>query len=230
MGGGGGWRGGYPCRRDASARRDSWSPKGGTGQPPCSAWVRSWGGGAGGRLGTRGQAKPGWAPEGRAVPLGQAGWTLELCWDLHPRGVLALTPPPLLPSSRHSQCPSTAQFVPPPAPPPPPIPSSHGSQSSIPHPNGSMSPARDKAGGPRRSRSGMSRWGGGCPSPASLVGSVSPSSVPGWQTGGGGRGQSSAVTLDRVAGPWDGEEAGGLSWGCGSGWLRCCRSPGTRWT
>lgn len=122
MGGGGGWRGGYPCRRDASARRDSWSPKGGTGQPPCSAWVRSWGGGAGGRLGTRGQAKPGWAPEGRAVPLGQAGWTLGLCWDLHPRGVLALTPPPLLPSSRHSQCPSTAQFVPPPAPPPPPHP------------------------------------------------------------------------------------------------------------
>lgn len=53
---------------------------------------------------------------------------------------------------------------------------------------------------------------------------------PGVANWGGGRGQSSAVTLDRVAGPWDGEGAGGLSWGCGSGWLRCCRSPGTRWT
>lgn len=39
---------------------------------------------------------------------------------------------------------------------------------------------------------------------------------------GGDEVQSSAALLDGGA--------GGLSWGCGWGWLRCCRSPGTRWT
>lgn len=46
-----------------------------------------------------------------------------------------------------------------------------------PHPNRSVSPAGSRRGG----RGGVSRWGGGCPSPASPAGSASPSSVPGWR-------------------------------------------------
>lgn len=52
--------------------------------------------------------------------------------------------------------------------------------------------------------------------------------VPPWSRGGeGSRAQSCAAALGRAGG---GAGAGGLSWGCGSGWLPCCRSPGTRWT
>lgn len=64
--------------------------------------------------------------------------------------------------------------------------------------------------------------GGRRPRPPRWMGWASPS-VLRRSRGGGGRGQSSAAAAAL------GEGAGGLSWGCGSGWLRCCRSPGTRW-
>lgn len=59
-----------------------------------------------------------------------------------------------------------------------------------------------------------SQMGRGLSVPASL-GSASPSLSGGAE---GGRAQSC------------GPGGGGLSWGCGSGCLPCCRSPGTRWT
>jgi len=135
-----------------------------------------------------------------------------------PLGGFGPEPSPHLPPSsippRHSLCVH------------PPSPSRVGPSPASPVPTGPC--LQPGTGLGLRAAARVSRWGGGRLSPASLVGLASPSSVP--RRRGGGRGQSSAATLGRAAEPGGGEGVGGLSWGCGSGWLRCCRSPGTRWT